>query len=158
MIWLKGFQDFYFREYAANLHLFEMQSFFNKSNRPRHNHKIIKMLSSRSSSRYTKLPVAVSGIKKKQLAEVRSMANPPAIVKLALESICLLLDGNEIADWKAIRSTLNKDSFIPSIVNFDTLSLTYDISIIFLFIFVSFAFYLYIFKYFVNIMSFIYVY
>lgn len=91
------------------------------------------MLPSRSYSRYTKLNVAVSGIKKKQLAEVRSMANPPAIVKLALESICLLLDGNEIADWKAIRSTLNKDSFIPSIVNFDTLSLTYDISIIFYF-------------------------
>lgn len=55
------------------------------------------------------------------------MANPPAIVKLALESICLLLDASEATDWKTIRSTLNKDSFIPSIINFDTLSLTYDI-------------------------------
>lgn len=61
------------------------------------------------------------------MAEVRSMANPPAIVKLALESICLLLDASETTDWKTIRSTLNKDSFIPSIINFDTLSLTYDI-------------------------------
>lgn len=72
--------------------------------------------------------LAVSGIKKKQLSEVRSMANPPAIVKLALESICLLLDvagdNDIISDWKTIRSILNKDSFIPSIVNFDTLSIT----------------------------------
>lgn len=77
--------------------------------------------------------VAVSGIKKKQLSEIRSMANPPAIVKLALESICLLLDVTDdndvIPDWKTIRSILNKDSFIPSILNFDTASLTYDIPI-----------------------------
>lgn len=72
------------------------------------------------------ITTAVSGIKKKQLAEVRSMANPPAIVKLALESICLLLNEGDTTDWKIIRSILNKDSFIPSIVNFDTLSLTYD--------------------------------
>lgn len=58
------------------------------------------------------------------------MANPPAIVKLALESICLLLnetaDVETAPDWKTIRSILNKESFISSIVNFDTLSLTYD--------------------------------
>lgn len=69
----------------------------------------------------------MSGIKKKQLAEVRSMANPPAIVKLALESICLLLDGTDTSDWKTIRSALNKDSFISSIINFETLSITYDL-------------------------------
>lgn len=72
---------------------------------------------------------AVSGIKKKQLAEVRSMANPPAIVKLALESICLMLNEMEdietAPDWKTIRSILNKDSFIPSIMNYDTISITY---------------------------------
>lgn len=60
------------------------------------------------------------------------MANPPAIVKLALESICLLLDATEdnevIPDWKTIRSILNKDSFIPSILNFDTTFITYAIS------------------------------
>lgn len=61
------------------------------------------------------------------------MANPPAVVKLALESICLLLDATETTDWKTIRSTLNKDSFIPSIVNFDTLSLTYDVQILLFF-------------------------
>lgn len=91
---------------------------------------------------------AVSGIKKKQLSEVRSMANPPAIVKLALESICLLLnESDEVPDWKTIRSTLNKDGFIPSIMNYDTLSMPYESNnfIIFyslsLFVFVLLFFY-----------------
>lgn len=60
------------------------------------------------------------------------MANPPAVVKLALESICLLLDGTDTSDWKSIRSALNKDSFISSIINFETLSITYDLRIFFL--------------------------
>lgn len=51
------------------------------------------------------------------------MANPPAPVKLACESICLLLGENAV-DWKQIRGVLVKDSFISSIVNFDTLQIT----------------------------------
>ena len=47
------------------------------------------------------------------------MANPPAVVKMALESICLLL-GENATDWKAIRSVTMKDNFISTIVNFDT--------------------------------------
>jgi dynein heavy chain 1 len=47
------------------------------------------------------------------------MANPPAVVKLALESICLLL-GENAADWKAIRAVLMKENFISTIVNFQT--------------------------------------
>jgi dynein heavy chain 1, cytosolic len=70
------------------------------------------------------LSLAVSGIKKKHLAEVRSMANPPPAVKLALESVCLLLNESEVADWKQIRQVLVKDGFIPSIVNFDTSKIT----------------------------------
>lgn len=64
------------------------------------------------------------------------MVNPPAIVKLALESICLLLNFTEddvVPDWKMIRSILNKDSFIPSILNFDTASITYATNDILLF-------------------------
>lgn len=54
------------------------------------------------------------------------MANPPAVVKLALESVCELL--NESAtDWKAIRGILVKDSFISSIVNLETDKITYAI-------------------------------
>jgi dynein heavy chain 1, cytosolic len=51
------------------------------------------------------------------------MANPPAPVKLACESICLLLGENAV-DWKAIRGVLVKDSFISSIVNFETNNIT----------------------------------
>lgn len=63
--------------------------------------------------------LAVKGIKRQHLVEIRSMANPPAIVKLALESICLLLEENAV-DWKQIRTVIMKDSFIPTIVNFNT--------------------------------------
>ena len=35
--------------------------------------------------------MAVKGIRKAQLVEVRSMSSPPNLVKLALESVCLLL-------------------------------------------------------------------
>lgn len=62
---------------------------------------------------------AVKEIKKQQLVEVRSMMNPPAVIKWALESICLLL-GEEATDWKAIRTVIVKDNFINSIVYFDT--------------------------------------
>ncbi|ODM96402.1 Dynein heavy chain, cytoplasmic [Orchesella cincta] len=68
---------------------------------------------------------AVQGIKKPQLVEVRSMANPPAIVKLALESICLLL-GENANDWKAIKTVLMRENFISSIVNFQTDYITDD--------------------------------
>ncbi|ETE61722.1 Cytoplasmic dynein 1 heavy chain 1, partial [Ophiophagus hannah] len=61
---------------------------------------------------------AVSSIKKQHLIEVRTMANPPPAVKLALESICLLL-GEETSDWKKIRPVILRDNFISSIVNFN---------------------------------------
>lgn len=63
--------------------------------------------------------VAVKEIKKQQLVEVRTMANPPALVKLALESICLLL-GEAATDWKSIRAVVMRENFINSIVYFDT--------------------------------------
>ena len=47
------------------------------------------------------------------------MANPPVAVKMALESICLLL-GESANDWKSIRQVIVKDTFISTIVNFAT--------------------------------------
>lgn len=67
--------------------------------------------------------IAVKAIKRQHLVEIRSMANPPAIVKLAVESICLLLEENT-TDWKQIRAVIMKDSFIPTIVNFNTEDIT----------------------------------
>ncbi|XP_072938013.1 dynein heavy chain, cytoplasmic isoform X3 [Epargyreus clarus] len=70
---------------------------------------------------------AVKSIKKQHLVEVRSMGNPPAIVKVALESICLLL-GENATDWKAIRAVIMRENFINSIVsNFSTEDITDDV-------------------------------
>ncbi|XP_073960063.1 dynein heavy chain, cytoplasmic isoform X2 [Choristoneura fumiferana] len=69
---------------------------------------------------------AVRSIKKQQLVEVRSMANPPSVVKMALESICTLL-GEKGDTWKGIRSAVMKDNFISTIVNFETENITDDV-------------------------------
>lgn len=52
------------------------------------------------------------------------MTNPPAAVKLALESICLML-GEETNDWKKIRQVIIRDNFISSIVNFSSEDMRY---------------------------------
>ncbi|XP_041980502.1 dynein heavy chain, cytoplasmic isoform X3 [Aricia agestis] len=70
---------------------------------------------------------AVKSIKKQHLVEVRAMGNPPATVKVALESICLLL-GENATDWKAIRAVIMRENFINSIVsNFSTEDITDDV-------------------------------
>jgi dynein heavy chain 1 len=62
---------------------------------------------------------AVGNIKKQHLSEVRSMANPPEAVKLAMESACTVL-GHHIDGWKAVQSIIRREDFISSIQNFDT--------------------------------------
>lgn len=58
------------------------------------------------------------------------MANPPAVVKLALESICLLL-GENAGDWKSIRAVIMRDNFINTVVsNFNTEDIRYACSFI----------------------------
>ncbi|KAK4618664.1 Dynein heavy chain, cytoplasmic [Fulvia fulva] len=61
---------------------------------------------------------SVSNIKRQHLTEVRSMQNPPAGVKLALEAVCTLL-GHKAVDWKTIGSIIRREDFIASIVNYD---------------------------------------
>lgn len=62
---------------------------------------------------------AVSNIKKQHLSEVRSMANPPAPVKLTMESVCMLL-GHRLDGWKSVQSLIRRDDFIASVVRLDT--------------------------------------
>ena len=69
---------------------------------------------------------AVKSIKKQHLVELRSMAMPPPIVRMALESVCVLL-GENVTDWKSIRAVTMKDNFIPSIVNFNTDDISEDV-------------------------------
>ncbi|KAL8907361.1 MAG: hypothetical protein Q9207_001479 [Kuettlingeria erythrocarpa] len=61
---------------------------------------------------------SVSNIKRQQLNEVRSLPNPPAGVKLALEAVCTLL-GHKADSWKTIQGIVRRDDFIASIVGYD---------------------------------------
>ena len=61
---------------------------------------------------------SVSNIKRQHLTEVRSMGNPPAGVKLALEAVCTLL-GHRVDGWKTIQGIVRRDDFIASIVGYD---------------------------------------
>ncbi|KAK9472278.1 dynein heavy chain, N-terminal region 1-domain-containing protein [Dipodascopsis tothii] len=61
---------------------------------------------------------SVGSIKKQHLAEVRSMANPPEAVKLAMEGVCTLLQ-HRVDSWRAVQSVIRRDDFISSILNFD---------------------------------------
>ncbi|KAL6300243.1 dynein heavy chain, N-terminal region 2-domain-containing protein, partial [Sparassis latifolia] len=64
---------------------------------------------------------AVSNIKRQHLQEVRTMANPPEAVKLAMESVCTIL-GHKIDSWRAVQGIIRRDDFIQRIVNFDTVN------------------------------------
>ncbi|WVQ93134.1 hypothetical protein IAU59_000198 [Kwoniella sp. CBS 9459] len=66
---------------------------------------------------------AVGNIKKQHLSEVRSMANPPEAVKLAMESACSVL-GHQIDSWRTVQGIIRRDDFISSIQNFDTKKMT----------------------------------
>lgn len=61
---------------------------------------------------------SVSNIKRQHLTEVRSMGNPPAGVKLALEAVCTLL-GHRVDSWRTIQGIVRRDDFIASIVGYD---------------------------------------
>lgn len=64
---------------------------------------------------------SVSNIKRQQLTEVRSMGNPPAGVKLALEAVCSLLGHKveKVDSWKTIQGIVRRDDFIASILGYD---------------------------------------
>ena len=66
----------------------------------------------------------MKSIKKQQLVEVRTLPNPPRMVKMAMESICLLI-GEPTTDWKSIRSILIRENFIPTILSFSTEDISY---------------------------------
>lgn len=70
----------------------------------------------------------VQNIKKQHLTELRSMSNPPAAVKMALESVCILL-GYDVRTWRDVQLVVRKDDFIASIVSYDSeIQLTPELS------------------------------
>ncbi|CAH6719016.1 dynein heavy chain, cytoplasmic [[Candida] jaroonii] len=60
----------------------------------------------------------VQNIKKQHLTEIRSMTNPPAGVKMTMESVCILV-GYQVSSWKDVQLAIRRDDFIPSIVNYN---------------------------------------
>lgn len=66
---------------------------------------------------------AVQGIRRQQLVEVKQFANPPPAVKLAMESICTMIN-KDAKDWKSIRGLIVQPDFIPSILEFKTEEMT----------------------------------
>ncbi|KAK3093975.1 hypothetical protein FSP39_022394 [Pinctada imbricata] len=69
---------------------------------------------------------AVKSIKKQHLVEVKSLPNPPVLVKMAIESICTLLGENDL-EWKTLRSVIMRENFITTIINFTTDDISDDI-------------------------------
>ena len=63
---------------------------------------------------------AVASINKLHLAELRSMCNPPDIIKQVLEAVCLSL-GHEFEGWREVQSVMKQDDFIHSILNSNTI-------------------------------------
>lgn len=66
----------------------------------------------------------MKAIKRQHLVEIRTMSNPPPIVKCALESICLLLGETTFTDWKVIRSIVIRENFITNIILFNAEDIT----------------------------------
>ena len=54
---------------------------------------------------------------------MRALGNPPKSVKMALESICILM-GESSTDWKSIRQIIARDNFVPNVVKFSTEDIT----------------------------------
>lgn len=69
----------------------------------------------------------VQNIKKQHLTEIRSMSNPPAAVKMTMESVCILI-GYEVSSWRDVQLIVRRDDFISNIVAYDNeLQLTSNI-------------------------------
>ncbi|PFH31617.1 dynein heavy chain [Besnoitia besnoiti] len=64
---------------------------------------------------------AVTNIPKKSLDELKSMANPPAMAKIAVEAVAVLITdaGDKPLNWDDARKVLKNQDFITKVVNFD---------------------------------------
>lgn len=69
----------------------------------------------------------VKNIRKSQLNELRALNNPPEVVKMALESVCLVLSLPTDKSWRQVLTQIRGDEFIPRIVNFDNEKLDKEI-------------------------------
>jgi hypothetical protein len=52
------------------------------------------------------------------------MMNPPVLVKLGMDSIFLILTGQEAVDFKITKAFISKDTFIRTILDFKSENIT----------------------------------
>jgi dynein heavy chain 1, cytosolic len=66
---------------------------------------------------------AVSNIPKRNLDELRAMANPPQMVKFAVEAVVVMLNnlGNNPTSWEECRKAIKSSDFITRVVTFDSM-------------------------------------
>ena len=57
---------------------------------------------------------AVGCIQKEHLQEIKALNNPPAVVKMVLEAVLILL-GKPTKDWKAIKSEVASADFMKRV-------------------------------------------
>ena len=65
---------------------------------------------------------SVQNIRKPQLDEVRALARPPNAVRLTMEMVSIMI-GEKNMEWTEIRKVIRREDFIPTVVNFDPLTL-----------------------------------
>ncbi|GIQ79820.1 dynein heavy chain [Kipferlia bialata] len=64
---------------------------------------------------------SVRSISAQHLNELRNMARPPPAVQCAIEAVCIMIGEWKKGglEWSEVRKVLRKDSFMPSILNFN---------------------------------------
>ena len=65
--------------------------------------------------------------KKQHLGEGRSMTHSPPLIKMDMESACILRGESSPIDWKGIRDVTRTEKFVPSIIDFNTDGITDDL-------------------------------
>ena len=71
-----------------------------------------------------KAKAMVSSIPDKDIKEVKGYMTPPETVKKVMELVMVLLLGKKAPDWKGIKETMNKESFLRDLVSFDSTKIT----------------------------------
>jgi hypothetical protein len=57
------------------------------------------------------------------------MMNPPGLVKLCLDSIYLILTGQDPTDWRNTKAFISKDSFIKTLIEFKSENIKFEFNL-----------------------------
>jgi dynein heavy chain 1 len=61
---------------------------------------------------------SIREISKSHLSEIKSMTKPPEIIKLVVEGVYYLIEGNKKVEWKSLLQFVKRDDFISRVLNF----------------------------------------